>query len=98
MDMPNFHSIPSPAFVLDMDRFMKNLSLMKDIQQNANVDIILALKGFSLWHVFPLVKNYLAGATASSLHEALLIFNEIFQMNLSVSILSIFIFVNLHSS
>lgn len=76
MDVPNFHSIPSPAFVLDMDRFMKNLSLMKDIQQNANVEIILALKGFSLWHVFPLVKNYLAGATASSLHEALLIFNE----------------------
>ncbi|MEY3322631.1 MAG: hypothetical protein RLZZ417_2214 [Bacteroidota bacterium] len=76
MNMPNFKSIPSPSFVLDMDRLTRNLTLLQDIQQKSGIDIILALKGFSLWHVFPLIKKYLAGATASSLHEALLIFNE----------------------
>jgi carboxynorspermidine decarboxylase len=72
MNMPNFKSIPSPSFVLDMDRLTHNLTLLQDIQQKSGIDIILALKGFSLWHVFPLIKKYLAGATASSLHEALL--------------------------
>lgn len=76
MNLSNYNQIPSPAFVLDLKRFTKNLHLLKEIQNKTGIHIILALKGFSLWHVFPLVKEYLAGATASSFHEALLIFNE----------------------
>ena len=76
MNLSDYNQIPSPAFVLDLKRFTRNLDLLKEIQEKANINIILALKGFSLWHVFPLIKKYLAGATASSFHEALLIFNE----------------------
>jgi carboxynorspermidine decarboxylase len=76
MNLSDYNEIPSPAFVLDLKRFTKNLHLLKEIQDKTGIHIILALKGFSLWHVFPLVKEYLAGATASSFHEALLIFNE----------------------
>lgn len=76
MYITDYQVIPSPSFVLDLERFENNLILLQQVQQEADVEIILALKGFSLWHVFPLVKKYLAGATASSLHEALLIFNE----------------------
>jgi len=76
MNLSDYNEIPSPAFVLDLKRFTKNLHLLKEIQNKTGIHIILALKGFSLWHVFPLVKEYLAGATASSFHEALLIFNE----------------------
>lgn len=79
MNLSNYNQIPSPAFVLDLKRFTKNLHLLKEIQNKTGIHIILALKGFSLWHVFPLVKEYLAGATASSFHEALLIFNEMEQ-------------------
>jgi carboxynorspermidine decarboxylase len=76
MNLPDYNQIPSPAFVLDIKRFRINLRLLKEIQNKTGIHIILALKGFSLWHVFPHIKEYLAGATASSFHEALLIFNE----------------------
>ena len=65
--------VPTPAFVLDKSRLINNLELIRDLRDRAGVDIILALKAFALWHVFPLVKEYLDGATASSLNEVLLI-------------------------
>ncbi len=39
----------------------------------AGCEIILALKGFSMFSAFPIVKEYLGGATASSLNEVKLI-------------------------
>ena len=72
----NYQSIPSPAYVLDEGRLIKNLDLIKRVQDEAEVSIILALKAFSMWRTFPLVAQYLKGATASSLNEARLIFEE----------------------
>ncbi|NJN78803.1 MAG: carboxynorspermidine decarboxylase [Saprospiraceae bacterium] len=72
----DFQKIPSPAYVLERRLLRQNLELMKRVQQESGANIILALKGFSLFHVFPFVKQYLAGATASSLYEAQLIFEE----------------------
>lgn len=54
----------------------QNLELIRGVQERAGVSIILALKGFAMWKVFPIVAEYLKGATASSLHEARLIFEE----------------------
>jgi carboxynorspermidine decarboxylase len=71
-----YEKIPSPAFVLDEDRLIQNLMLLQEVQERAGVSIILALKGFSFWRVFPTIKNYLKGATASSLNEARLIVEE----------------------
>lgn len=68
--------MPSPSYVLEMDKLKRNLALIADVQHRAGVSIILALKGFATWKVFPLVKEYLSGATASSLNEARLIFEE----------------------
>lgn len=67
---------PSPAFILEEALLRKNLELIAGVQREAGVEIILALKGFSMWSVFPFVKKYLSGATASSLNEARLIFEE----------------------
>jgi carboxynorspermidine decarboxylase len=74
--MINYSKIHSPAYVLDLARLKRNLELIQHVQAASGVSVILALKGFSMWRVFPLVKQYLAGATASSLHEARLIFEE----------------------
>jgi len=63
-------NIPSPCYVCEEDRLISNLELMKEVQEKAGVDIILALKGFSMWSTFPLIKQYLKGATASSVWEA----------------------------
>lgn len=71
-----YPAIHSPAYVLEESLLIKNLTLLQRVQQEANVEIICALKGFSFYHVFPLVRQYLAGATASSLHEARLAFEE----------------------
>ncbi len=68
--MIDYSQVPSPCYVLDNERLIKNLKLLQSIEQRAHVKIICALKGFSFWHVFPTIKNYLSGATASSLNEA----------------------------
>ncbi len=72
----DLYNLPSPCFVLEEELLLKNLGLMKQVQQEAGVDIILALKGFAMWSTFPLIRNYLKGATASSLNEARLCVEE----------------------
>jgi len=72
----DFSKIPSPCFVLEEERLERNLRLIDRVQQEAGVEIILAFKGFAMWSAFPIVKKYLKGATASSLHEARLCFEE----------------------
>jgi carboxynorspermidine decarboxylase len=74
--MNYYPSIPSPCYVLEENLLISNLELLKRVQKEAGIEIICALKGFSFYHEFPLVKQYLAGATASSLHEARLAFEE----------------------
>jgi carboxynorspermidine decarboxylase len=72
----NYSEIPSPAFVLEEKLLCKNLELINEVQKNAGIEIILAFKGFAMWSAFPLVREYLSGATASSLFEARLCFEE----------------------
>jgi carboxynorspermidine decarboxylase len=67
-DIP-WASFPSPSFVLDESRLLRNLELMRDVQTASGAKIILAFKGFSMWGAFDLVRQYLPGATASSLFE-----------------------------
>ncbi len=62
--------IPSPCFILEEDRLIRNLQLMKEVQERSAAKIILAFKGFAMWNAFPLVREFLPGATASSLYEA----------------------------
>lgn len=72
----DFSKVPSPCFLLEEKLLRKNLEVIDSVQQMAGVQIILAFKGFAMWSVFPIVREYLKGATASSLNEALLCFEE----------------------
>ena len=72
----DYSKIPSPCFVLDEELLRKNLTLIDRVQKSAGVEIILAFKGFAMWSAFPIVREYVKGATASSLHEARLCFEE----------------------
>ena len=72
----DYSKIDSPAFVLDEKLLRKNLKLLREVQQKAGIEIILAFKGFAMWSAFPMVREYLSGATASSLYEARLCFEE----------------------
>ncbi|HON18806.1 MAG TPA: carboxynorspermidine decarboxylase [Salinivirgaceae bacterium] len=72
----NLAAVPSPCFIIDENRFRKNLELIRYVQEKSGAEIILAFKGFALWKTFPIVKVYIQGATASSLFEARLCFEE----------------------
>ena len=72
----DYSKIPSPAFVLDEKLLRQNLELINKVQNEAGIEIILAFKGFAMWSAFPLVREYLSGATASSLFEARLCYEE----------------------
>lgn len=72
----DYSKIPSPCYVIDEKRLRNNLQLIKSVAQNAEVEIILAFKGFSMWSVFPVMREYIDGAAASSLNEARLCHEE----------------------
>lgn len=74
--MNSYESLPSPCYILSEEALIANLQLLNMVQQEAGVSIICALKGYSFWRSFPLIKSYLDGATASSLNEARLISEE----------------------
>lgn len=65
-----FHSVPTPCYVVDEKLLERNLQILDSVQQRTGCKILLALKGFSMFATFPLVGRYLHGITASSLHEA----------------------------
>ncbi len=70
--MTKTSQIPSSCFVLEEDLLRKNLQLIQSVSQAADIEIILAFKGFAMWNAFPIVREYFNGATASSLNEATL--------------------------
>ena len=61
---------PSPAFVVDLGRLRHNLAILDDVQKRSGAKILLALKAFSMWSVFPLISRTLQGVCASSPWEA----------------------------
>src|ERR1700712_1965377 len=69
--------LETPCFVTDLGALEANLRVLADVQQRAECTILLALKGFAQWSTFPLVRRYLAGATASSIAEARLAREEL---------------------
>jgi carboxynorspermidine decarboxylase len=73
----DYSKIPSPCYVIDEERFRQNLSLIRHVSDESGVEIILAFKGFAMWGVFPILREYISGAAASSADEARLCFEEI---------------------
>ena len=68
-----YPQLTRPAYILHEGAFRQNLARIADVAARADVEIILALKAFSFWPVFDIVREYLPGATASSLNEAKLV-------------------------
>lgn len=62
--------LPTPCYVLDEDKLVQNLTVLKQVQDRTGCKILLAQKAFSMFAEYPLIRSYLAGATASSLFEA----------------------------
>lgn len=61
---------PSPAYVVDLGRLRHNLAILDHVQQRSGAKILLAMKAFSMWSVFPIIAETLHGVCASSPWEA----------------------------
>ncbi|MFP3916527.1 carboxynorspermidine decarboxylase [Lysinibacillus telephonicus] len=72
----DWNQAPSPSYVVDERLLERNLEILKSVQDRTGCDILLALKGFSMFSTFPMVRKYLKGITSSSLFEARLGFEE----------------------
>lgn len=72
----DFSLCPTPCYIVDERLLEKNLKILHSVQERTGCKILLALKGFSMFSVFPLVGKYLKGITASSLFEARLGYEE----------------------
>ena len=66
----NLDRVPTPCFVLDEAALKRNLSVLASVQDRTGCKILLALKGFAMFSVFPLIRKTLFGVCASSPHEA----------------------------
>ncbi len=75
--MIDYSAVPSPCYVIDESRFRKNLELIRSVAARSGAEFILAFKGFAMWGVFDILKEYVHGAAASSPWEARLCFEEI---------------------
>lgn len=72
----DFSKIPSPCYVIDEQKLRQNLELIKRVKTEAEIEIIVAFKGFSMWKAFPIIREYIEGATASGSWEARLAAEE----------------------
>jgi carboxynorspermidine decarboxylase len=71
IDIPKILELaPSPAYVVDLGRLRHNLAILDSVQRRSGAKILMALKAFAMWSVFPLIRETLQGVCASSPWEA----------------------------
>ena len=66
----------TPYFLVDEKRLLHNLEILKSVSEKSGCKILLAQKAFSMFYAYPLMREYLAGTTASGLYEAKLEFGK----------------------
>ncbi len=76
VDLNTFKEIDRPCYVLEEKLLRRNLSTIKNIADEADVEFILAFKAYALWKTFPIFREYISATTASSLYEARLAYEE----------------------
>lgn len=62
--------VSTPAFVVDEGLLADNLAILAEVKARTGCRILLALKCFAMFSLFPLVRQTLDGVCCSSPHEA----------------------------
>lgn len=63
-------NLETPYFMIDEKSLLRNLEVAKKLKKLSGIKLVLALKSFSTWGVFEIMRPYLDGTTSSSLFEA----------------------------
>lgn len=66
----DFSKVQTPAYVVSLAKLEENLKILNKVEKVTGVKILMALKSFSMFSTFPLIKKYLSGSEASSVNEA----------------------------
>ena len=62
--------IHTPCYIVQERALKENLEQLAGLARETGCRILLAQKAFSMFRVYPLIGQYLAGTTASGLYEA----------------------------
>jgi len=68
--MEKMVNIATPYYLIDERKLLRNLKIIRRVREASGAKSVLALKCFSTWSVFPLMRKYMDGTTSSSLLEA----------------------------
>ncbi len=70
------NALPSPCYALELEALKRNMEILQHVREKSGAKILLALKGFAMFSVFPYIRPYLDGICASGLNEAILGYEE----------------------
>ena len=61
--------LKTPYYLIDEARLLANMRVMDEVREKSGAKVLLALKCFASWTVFPLMAKHMDGTTSSSLNE-----------------------------
>ncbi len=62
--------LPTPCYIIDEGKLIKNLEILKGVEERTGCRILLAQKAFSAYSFYPLIGQYISGTASSGLYEA----------------------------
>ncbi|MCR5100104.1 MAG: carboxynorspermidine decarboxylase [Butyrivibrio sp.] len=62
--------IKTPFFVVDEEKLLYNLRILKTVREKSGCKILLSQKAFSMYSTYPIISKYLDGTSASGYCEA----------------------------
>ena len=62
--------IATPYYLIDERKLLRNLKTIRRVRELSGAKSVLALKCFSTWSVFGLMRQYMDGTTSSGVYEA----------------------------
>ncbi len=60
----------TPYFLVDEMLLRRNLEILQNVARKSGCKVLLAQKAYSMYYSYPVIREYLAGTTASGLYEA----------------------------
>ena len=70
MSVKKTGNMATPYYLIDERKLLRNMEIIRRVREASGAKSVLALKCFSTWCVFPLMRKYMDGTTSSSLFEA----------------------------
>lgn len=75
------YEVKTPSYIIDRPTLIKNLEMLKRVEEKSCAKILLAQKCYSVYQTYPLIGEYISGCTASGLFEAKLGYEEMGKEN-----------------